>query len=187
MRKELKLKLEGQKVLLIAPGASLKQNENTIKEFIEKKNPIVVGINFEYENIKNDYVFFANQKRYKKYKNEKDIQIIISSNVKPRNGKELTVNYDLIVQRGWKNFDNAMIMILRLLENMDVEELYIAGFDGFDTNAENFVHAELEMAGGLKDYKKINAEICVMFSNVKKAYYEKGIKITFLTDSIYDV
>lgn len=113
--------------------------------------------------------------------------IIISSNVNRKNGTELMVDYGYLVEKGGKNFDNATIMLLRLLKDMEMKNVYLAGFDGFETQKENFVSNRLEFSRGYKDAGQLNLEISIMFSKIREEYIKRGIKIIFLTDSVYDI
>ena len=180
--------IKGRSVLIVAPGRTLKEKVNELQEFIKRENPVVISVNFDCKLGNEKYIFFANKKRYKEYLVLGNKQnIIISSNVNRKDGTELMVDYGSLVEKGGKNFDNATIMLLRLLKDMDVRDVYLAGFDGFEAEKENFASSQLEFSRGYKDAKKLNLEISVMFSKIREEYSKRGAKIHFLTDSIYDI
>lgn len=174
-------------VLVVAPGRSLRDKMNELEEFIQRECPVVISVNFDCEIGNEKYIFFANKKRYKEYSALGGQNIIISSNVNRKNGTELMVDYGALVEKGGKNFDNATIMLLRLLKNMGMKSIYLAGFDGFEARKENFVSNRLELSRGYKDTGKLNLEISIMFSKIREEYVKRGIKINFLTDSVYDI
>lgn len=97
------------------------------------------------------------------------------------------VDYGSLVEKGGKNFDNATIMLLRLLKDMEMKNVCLAGFDGFEAQKENFVSNRLEFSRGYKDAGKLNLEISIMLSKIREEYNKRGIKIKFLTDSVYDI
>lgn len=175
-------------VLIVAPGRTLREKANDLAEFVQREMPVVISVNFDCEIGNEKYIFFANKKRYKEYSVSGGKQnIIISSNVNRKDGTELMVDYGALVEKGGKNFDNATIMLLRLLKDMEMKSVYLAGFDGFETQKENFASNQLEFSRGYKDTRKLNLEISIMFSKIREEYNKYGIKINFLTDSAYDI
>ena len=186
-REKLNKIVKGRKILIIAPGSSIKRNDKKLEEFIQKEKPVIISVNFDYGKSEDSFVFFANKKRYKEYKiASSNANIILASNVGKKDGKEMLVDYGSLVERGGKNFDNATIMLLRLLKDMEMSDVSLAGFDGFDSS-DNFVSEELELNRGYKDTKRLNSEISVMFSRIQCEYKRRGIALRFLTDSIYDI
>lgn len=180
--------VKGRTVLIVAPGRTLREKASDLEEFVQWESPVVISVNFDCEMGNEKYIFFANKKRYKEYSALGGEQnIIISSNVNRKNGTELMVDYGSLVEKGGKNFDNATIMLLRLLKDMEMKNVCLAGFDGFEAQKENFVSNRLEFSRGYKDAGKLNLEISIMLSKIREEYNKRGIKINFLTDSIYDV
>jgi 4-hydroxy 2-oxovalerate aldolase len=170
----------------VAPGGSLKVYSESVSEFINVENPIVISVNFDYGM--EDYIFFANKKRYKEYTGKNlNCKVIIASNVESKDGTEMLVDYSTLVERGGKNFDNATIMLLRLLKDMEMSEVYLAGFDGFDNESRNFIQDDFEENRRYRDAKKLNIEISNMFSKLRDEYSRRNIEIMFITESIYDV
>ena len=186
-RKQIAERVRDKNVLIVAPGSSVAHEEKKVKKFIDEMEPVIFSVNFPYKMNKDGYAFFANTKRYKEFCNEIDTNVILLSNVKSANGKELTINYGMLVERGEKNFDNATIMLLRLLKDMKMKALYIVGFDGFDAKGENFVSEEMEFNSRNRKPEKINREIMSMFSRLRGEYKRREIEIKFITESIYDI
>ena len=185
-RMQIEKKVKNRNILIIAPGSSIIGDADKIKSFVKSEDPVIFCVNFVYGTEKDRYLFFANTKRYKEFYKEISGDVILLSNIKHVTGNELTIDYGTLVERGEKNFDNATIMLLRLLKDMRMKAIYIAGFDGFDINGHNFVLEELEFNNRNKNPEKINNEIMNMFSRIKDEYKRRGIDITFITESIYN-
>ena len=60
--KELKDQFIDKNVILLAPGSSIKDNEELVKQVKEEKSALVISTNFIHEC--SDYVFISNVKRY---------------------------------------------------------------------------------------------------------------------------
>lgn len=192
-REELRGELAGRRILIVASGYSIRQHEFEIKDYIARNHPVVVSVNFEYDSDVVDYTFFSNQKRYKQYKRrlhgrENSHRVILTSNIREADeqGKYI-VDYRTLAERGWTNFDNATILLLRLLLDMSVGSIAIAGFDGMRDGKPNFAEERLEMKHTQRDYYRDNTEISMMFSRLRSTFRAKGIEVTFLTDSLYDI
>ena len=189
---KLKDIMRSKKILLLAPGKTLTSHKNEIDAFIAQENPLVVGINSLPENYRCDCLFFSKPLRYQ-YAMEKNPATfdstlkIITSNVKISGGKdELVVNYNLLVKLGWIYFDDSMIMFLRLLEKLSVKEIFLAGFDGFNTE-DTFSYADPFLQGNLDREKRLslNKDISSMLDDIKENT-KNNFAIHFLTPSIYN-
>src|SRR5699024_8566760 len=131
---DLKMSVEGKNVLLLVPGNTLNIYRNEIDRYIEENQPIIISVNFV-TNISSAFTFFGNLKRYSKLSKERQgKKVIISSNIKPDNDKDIVVNYYSLINRGYKYFENSTIMLLNLLKRVNPSKIAIAGFDGFDIN-----------------------------------------------------
>ena len=130
-------KFENKKVLLLVPGHSLNEKQKDIEALIEKEHPVILAVNHIPhlpKTTQDVFVFFGNKRRYEKLKEECSFARILSSNVSSEDKDAYVVNYsDLIrIIPGVKYFDNSAVMALRLLKELNVESISIAGFDGFD-------------------------------------------------------
>ena len=75
---------------------------------------------------------------------------------------------------------NATLMFIKLLKNMNINNLYIAGFDGFSSNSSN------NYADKYLSYNtNINFEKQNRLIGEKIIQFQKYINITFLTKSYY--
>lgn len=187
---ELEIALKDRKVLLIAPGKSSDTEYAKIMEYIQKYNPIIIGVNAINPRYQFDYLYLMNIVRYnyakevypKIFSNTKKILL---SNIKTKSDDtELIVNFNRVIKRGYEHFDNAVINVLRLLDKLHVKNVSIAGFDGFK-NKYNESYADISLPTLNPDNKwdELNEEIDEMFQNFENS---AKIEINFLTDSIFN-
>ena len=185
--------LSDRKILLVFPGSSALEQHEKINKFIEKENPVVIGINAVTLGYSYDYLFFSNVMRYNYARDVysdilKKTHKIITSNIKsvPEDNEHI-VNFNMLVKRGWTHFDNSGIMCLRLLNKMNISEVYMAGFDGFeDEYSKSYADNSLPHINPGKKWDDLNSEVKEMFSdfvNCTKGY----MNITFLTESKYEL
>ena len=136
---DLSDEFKNRKILLLAPGRSIVDRKTEIKKYIKDNSPVVIAVNALNTDYECDYVFFTNRARYDYAKEAypgqfADAGKILLSNVRVSGDeKEKIVNYNLVIKRGWKHFDNAVILCLRLMNKLNVSDVVIAGFDGFKT------------------------------------------------------
>ena len=189
---KLRTELESKTVLLLLPGKSIIKCSKEIQSYIEKEKPVVIGVNSIITEYQYDYLFFSNSIRYDYAKEVytktfNQITKIVSSSIKnTAEEKEILVNYNLLVKRGWEHFDNAGIMCLRMLNKIHVSNVVLAGFDGFeDAVTENYADASLPHIHPGKKWDELNDEVKSMLTDFKLATQEK-MKIIFLTKSKYN-
>lgn len=121
-----------KEVLVLASGKTLLDYREKIMAFVDTKNLVIISINGNYSDYPSDYIFLSNQKRmydldYDKYKGK----IIMTSNLPKINADCIYVDYDKLSNYEYDEADNAGLMLLRLLERVGLDRVYIAGFDGF--------------------------------------------------------
>ena len=189
----LKQEVFEKKVLLIAPGKSSVIEEGKINKFIKDEYPLVIEVNAINKLYNFDYVFFTGTVRYEYARNSypqifNDNKKILLSNIKTKPDKdEFIVNYNLVIKRGWDHFDNAVILALRLLYKINAKDVYLCGFDGFKTRYnESYADELLPTLNPDNKWDELNEEITGMYQDFKKSVKDK-MKITFLTDSVFDI
>lgn len=189
--RSLKKKIKNKTILLIAPGKSTVDEEVRIKQFIKKEKPVVIAVNALFPEYQFDYLFLSNKVRYdyaeyaylEQFKNT---QKIVLSNIKtqPEDG-EWIVNYNRAIKRGWEHFDNAVICCLRLLDELRVDNIVVAGFDGFKTRYnESYADSNLPTLNGNIDWAQLNDEIKDIYWDFRKSTADL-INISFLTESLF--
>lgn len=128
-----------KKILVIAPGKSINEHVDLIHNVIDKET-CVISINFVTKIFMSNYVFLTNTKRYDEIKNiDKNYDLVITSNL-IRDVKEYdnVVSYNDLTYFKEEYCDDSTTMLLKLLINLGINEVYIAGFDGYKNGVQNF-------------------------------------------------
>lgn len=172
---QLKAELRDKKLLIIAPGKSSSDEKDTILSFAEKDDVISVSVNFAYENT--DYIFLSNLRRYRELDSNKQKKCIVTSNV-PSNEAYLQTQYKELLNDAEAVKDNAGLMAIKFFMNLGVEEIYLAGFDGYSHDVrENYGDSKLE-------FVTKNAVLDAMNDGMNKVIseYSKRVSIRFVTE-----
>lgn len=189
---QLKKTIGGKKVLLIAPGKSSETEKEKILTYIKKNNPVIIGVNAVNPLYDMEYLFVINTTRYD-YAKEiypeqfNDTEKILLSNIKTiSDKKEIIINFNRVVKRGWEHFDNAVINCLRLMDKLKPESVSIAGFDGFKHKYnESYADFSLPTLNPDNRWDELNEEIKEMFGDFL-ATKTSEMQVHFLTESIFD-
>ncbi len=189
----LKNSVRNRKVMLIAPGRSTVTEQDKLNAFIDREKPVVIEVNSINKLYDPDFVFFTNSVRYEYARNtypktfDKTKRLLLSNIHTEGSDDEFIVNYNLVIKRGWEHFDNAVILALRLLNKLDVSEVYLAGFDGFKTKYnESYADESLPTLNTDNKWDELNEEIKDMYKDIYESV--KGrMSIIFLTKSIFEV
>lgn len=151
-------------ILVLAPGSTLETHKEAIHQYIAKVNPIIISVNFLYEDC-NSYAFFANAKRYPLNKTIHN-KVIVTSNIAVGDNNEIVVDYQSLINQGYKMVDNSTVMLLNLLKRLKVNEIVIAGLDGFDANSNsNYFDKSLNVERLASRLEEINADISELLSH----------------------
>jgi 4-hydroxy 2-oxovalerate aldolase len=187
----------GKPILVLAPGRTLATHRGAITGFIAGRRPIIVSVNFV-SGHPGSYSFFANKKRYGAQCGESDEsgggalasgagggRAIVTSNIERRAPGSITVNYHSLVSRGYRLFDNSVLMLLNLLGRLRVAEIAIAGMDGFrGDEGGDYFDGSFDVARLEPEFGKINAEIAGMLEKYLAA--AKGsCKVELITPSVF--
>lgn len=174
---ELKEKLKGKTVLVIAPGKSSMQEKDKIAEFLTSKNVVSISVNHDYKGAKTDFVFLSNLRRFREIDSSIYAKSIITSNI-PANGVYLQTKYYNLLNEIDSVKDNAGLMSIKFLMNYGVESILLAGFDGYshDIN-ENYSEHQLEIVTRNAVLDAMNDGMQTVLSR-----FSESIKIEFLTE-----
>lgn len=190
---QLKKILEGRNVLLLMPGHSLVTHAAQIEQYISEKDPIVISTNFEttFSRTENRLSFYGSKKRFMKAKpGDNDRAIILVSNILQETDEHdrrntLVMNYENLIDRGNEDFDNSSIMLLNLLKRIGVCKFAVAGFDGYNRNAENYFDEDrFEGSRFESKYASITENMRTMLQNYAASLHHRS-DVTFLTPSVY--
>jgi len=176
---KLRAIIRGKVVLVVAPGSTVNTHVANITGFITDKNPIVISINFIPENFKVDFIYFNNPRRYDYFENSGKLtnqKVILTTNVKTLDANNILIPIEKIIKR---DTDNSTILLLHLLDMLGVNEIALAGFDGFSDNYNNYASSDLEKSYCTSEEK--NARIQIMFTEFIK---NKAVSdVRFITPS----
>ncbi len=182
---ELKKTVRGREILVLVPGNSLNEYSDSIDNFVNMHNPLIISVNFvvEYDA---SYSFFGNQKRYSLTKKQrKNRNVIVSSNVKSDTPNDYIVNYHSLINRGYKYFENSTMMLFNLLKRLSPSKIAIAGFDGFSKESkDNYFDASFQNDRHAYQFESLNQEIMEMFSDVKETMSPE-CEFSFITPSLF--
>ena len=182
---QLKTIVDGKEVLVMVPGNSLNTYREQIDAYIKHNKPVVISVNFIADE-SSALAFFGNQKRYARLEKKRiGRNVIVSSNIKPDNDKDIVVNYHSLINRGYKYFENSTLMLLNLLKRLEVKKVSLAGFDGFDVGQKtNYSDDSFQNARHVEEFEELNKEIGQMFSDYREIL-EGKCEIIFITPSMF--
>jgi 4-hydroxy 2-oxovalerate aldolase len=181
---KLKEVVRGRIVLVLAPGTTLATHADVIDAYIRDHKPLVISVN-HYDRREKSYAFFANKRRYYS-EDESSRQTIVTSNIAKYSEAELLVNYSSLVISGCKMYDNSTVMLLNLLSKLNVDNVAVAGFDGFSHKSKNYFDEDMDITRLGDSYDAINEEIKSALS-VLLSKVEKPFNIKFITPSMFEL
>lgn len=177
---QLKEKWKDRKILILAPGSSIVEQKDRIDQFISEKNPVIISANFIPEIYHQDYAFYSNAVRYSAIEDKSDREnLLVTSNLVEMCNIQNVLNYsDLCFDDKGKS-DNCVIMLMRLIIKLEISQVYVAGFDGYQSEGCNYISSYMA-----------NQHTKGMEENIKNTGYvadiRKKLDVVFLTHSIYD-
>ena len=149
--------ISNKKVLLIAPGLSSANEKETIISFIMSNNPVVISINYDYPHYNSSYIFISNMRRFRQLGNDVLYKTIITSNIESSSFYAI-VEYKSLLNDIPGVRDNAGLMAIQLMMNLNASEIFLAGFDGYNfNNYENYGSDSLTSINAKEQLEMINA------------------------------
>lgn len=175
-----------RKILVLAPGTTVKLYQETILEYVGQNDVLVVCVNFVPTFLEYDYLFYANTIHWEKISKRINRKTcIVTSNIHVDIENALLVDYTSLIMEDSILFDNSTIMLLNLLKKLQVNKITLAGFDGLKRDSENYVNDTFPNKKVVIDIQQTNREIKNLFEQFKRKVEDK-IEIQFLTPSIYE-
>lgn len=173
---EFKNILSGKRVLIIAPGRSVEDEKEKVIECASLEDVISISINFDYQYYDTNFIFLSNLRRFREFDKSKKSKMIVTSNI-PSNGVFLQTNYAALLNNIESVRDNAGMMLIKYLIDMEVKEITIAGIDGYSHDvSQNYVEQQMTMITRGEVLNTMNVGIKTMLNR-----YAKKINIEFLT------
>lgn len=174
---DFKTDIWGKEVLLIGPGTSSYEEALNIKSFAEQESVVSISINFEYQYFKTDYIYVSNRKRYEEL-NVKDSQqrLIVTSNI-DADRAYLHLSYAELLCEIEAIKDNAAMMLIKYLIGIGVQDIYLAGLDGYSYDiCQNYADKDMQLATERETLEAMNEG---MRAALKK--YSEKCRLHFLT------
>ena len=171
------------KIIVIGPGESFK---TFLKQYIKDESSLLISINFIPNNLSPDFIFVSNAKRYSQLLDTKEYnsylnKLIVTSNITPIGpAVGYTLNYASLVYPNERCSDNSLLLFLQALIKINIKEVELVGFDGFDESSFNYYDKYLSFNN--IDAEEYNATISEALSVLNR-----NIKIHFITPSHYVV
>jgi 3-deoxy-D-manno-octulosonate cytidylyltransferase len=151
------------RTLLIASGRSVETGKTALRERISQNGFQTVGLNHINPHIACDYLFFSNQLRYDGFCEILNPEkLIVTSNIKIRSNHQncFVADYKQLFEYNSLSVDNATVLILNLLSLNKVQEVSIAGLDGYDLHDQkNYSYTEYNRVLDNDALQKINDDI----------------------------
>lgn len=176
----LKMEWKDRTLLILAPGSSIAENKKEIDNFIKRENPLIISANFIPEIYEQDYAFYSNAVRYSAIEEKGDTnKLLVTSNLMEMCSAQNVLNYaDLCFDDKGKS-DNCVIMLMRLVIRLGIGRVYVAGFDGYRPQENNYISSYMA-----NQHTKGTEE------NIRNTGYvadiRRKLEVNFLTKSIYD-
>lgn len=177
-----------KELLVIGPGKNIQLQKQKVLDYIKRRAPYIIAINYIPDGVDIDCIFVTNGKRYHdlalplQEKSNKGLKLLATSNVECRNGKfDFVVNRAPLLETNESIIDNSFLMLLKFLKSIEVSQVKCAGFDGYSDKEDNYCNPSME-------YFFVKKEALHLNKHMKEAIAEfrNTMDIQFITYSAYD-
>ena len=132
---ELTQLIAGRRLLVLAPGESLRTRKSQVLEFIRREQPLVLAVNFADPAFQVEVCFVSSHKRLDiaggRLRDLPGVRRVFTSNLAAYEEENcLTVDYDRYLNEDPMVADNAGLMLLKLLKRCGAKQVWLGGFDG---------------------------------------------------------
>lgn len=172
--------ISNKDILLVAPGSSIEKYAEKIKKLSMQGNVCTFSVGFKADFLKENFVWLSSIKRYNQFDfDSADGKIIITSNIK-RDAElyDYIIDFNSVLYHNDVANDNSLLLIMNLLKRMKHGKIFLAGFDGFNSDKSNFYG---NMINRDVENKEINNTIA---KELERSYSE--VDFEFITPSMYD-
>lgn len=179
---DLTQRLAGKSVLMIAPGQSSVLEKEKIVATAQRPDVVTISINYDYDESLTDFLFVSNLRRYRDLPAAKRTKSIVTSNI-PALDVYLQVRYKDLLNSVEAVKDNAGLMLAKLLIQLGVKRIYIAGMDGYSVNPdENYADQKMNFYTEKELAEKKNAGMISVLRELNKS-----VNFEFVTTPRYVV
>lgn len=177
---DFKKRIDGKKILIIAPGQSSADEQDKISQFSFKKEVVTISVNFDYKGCDTDFIFLSNLRRYREIDSDCYSKMIVTANI-PVIDTYLQIEYVDLLNSIESVRDNATMMLIKYLINMGVQEIYLAGLDGYSNDIEkNFADPKMNFVTQKATFEAMNDGM-----NKMLVEFSRQVKIQFVTAPRY--
>lgn len=177
-----------RELLLLGPGSSVVRNEEELLSCYIKSEPFVIAINYIPQNMKVDFLFVTNSKRYVQLLEQlsaKDaasvIPIIATSNLTKTEGRfDYILNYGRWMDPDALIPDNSFVMLLKVIMQAKVRKVKAAGFDGYTEDRANYFNTEMEYG-----FAREMADYLNQYTSDFLQKWRDTLQVEFITPSLY--
>lgn len=178
--------LRGKDLLIVGPGPKQEADKKVILEYAAEHAPTVISVNFVPNRLRSDFVFLSNGKRYlqlaTKFSRRPQTVIATSNVTETSEGAfRYKLNYSTLIDESTEIIDNSLVMLLRLLVDLGVSSVTLAGFDGYSGRYANYYKRGMEYEFIKKKADYLNAYVMEFLDSISDR-----MKVTFLTRSLYE-
>ena len=181
-KENIRQQIKCQNILLLGPGKTIRSEYHDVMDYIRKYNPYIISVNFIPETITPNIVFVSNRKRFNSME-KLPKECIFTSNIVERPQDSTVINYASLLNNYEGMSDNALLLLLKLLIELDTKEVALAGFDGYSRDVfENYYNESY--------VSKTDESILCSRNRVISAAlteYSLMMKIRFITTSRYKI
>lgn len=171
---------KNKKILLIASGKSVSINKDLVNNKINSNNYIVISLNHK-TDLKSDYCFFTNQKRYDEFSNQLNHKkVIVTNNILLNTAVHAVLDFKKLVIQDNIIITNSTILAINYLIQIKLNEVEIAGLDGYVNGQDNYSYDEKII---IVDPKSIEEQNIIIKKSLKEL--SKFIDIKLITPSIF--
>lgn len=179
--------LAGREIVLLGPGRSIETHREMIQNYIDSNRPAAIAVNFIPAMEGVDYIFISNAKRYAQIASRlnglpSSVRLMATSNVTGADGRsDYRFSYGRLMDEEALIVDNPMIMLMKLLDEISVGKIVLAGFDGYErSESANYVNPNMEHVFSREKAAEINADV---ISSLKRLHMKTPY--AFLTKTRY--
>lgn len=183
----LQCKLKESQILLVGPGKTIFQQNDIIREYMNREKPIVIAVNYIPKLLKANYVFITNSRRYLEMtealhqQENLEIETIATTNVSCKNGEfDYVFEREPLLEVDETIADNSFLMLLKILYRVGIERVTCAGFDGYSDKDDNYLNPQMEYSFIKGQARHLNEHIRDLICSGKLK-----IEVKFLTYSHY--
>jgi len=176
----LRQKLSEKKILLLGPGKSIVKYPEKIEACLADTSIISIALN-AVDIYHTDFLYTNKEWVYQEAR-QKGITPIVLSNIVQGDDTDIILEYERWSKDGDLILESSFQVILHLLSKLQVSQVLLAGFDGFDIDIdENYYNDEMKRILSKEQVIAMNEKVLQTLRQ-----YRDRITFTFITPSKYE-